>query len=71
MTKAKKLFAWDFHGTLEEGTEIGFARILKQLSKDFGINREIEIAEVKKLFGQSIKNYLRHFFPEIKNSTVF
>jgi len=31
MTKKQKLFAWDFHGTLEQGTEVGFAEILREI----------------------------------------
>ncbi|MEX2028467.1 MAG: HAD hydrolase-like protein [Candidatus Curtissbacteria bacterium] len=65
----RKLFSWDFHGTLEEGTEVGFAEILKQLAHEFGIEREIELDEVRQHFGTSLQNYLKHFFPEAAKST--
>ena len=31
MTKKQKLFAWDFHGTLEVETEVDFAEILREI----------------------------------------
>lgn len=69
MKNNKKLFSWDFHGTLEEGTEVGFAEILKNLAKEFELKSEIELKEVRRLFGSSIRDYLEHFFPEAKKST--
>ncbi len=36
MRKGGKIFAWDFHGTLEQGTEVGFWHILKQIAKKRG-----------------------------------
>ncbi len=65
----RKLFSWDFHGTLEEGTEVGFTEILRQLAKEFNIEREIELAEVRQLFGTGMQNYLKHFFPGVNKST--
>ena len=69
MKNTKKLFSWDFHGTLEEGTEVGFAQILRQLAKEFELERKIDLLEVRQLFGISIKSYLEHFFPDAKKST--
>ncbi|MBI2598771.1 HAD hydrolase-like protein [Candidatus Curtissbacteria bacterium] len=69
MKKNKKLFSWDFHGTLEQGTEVGFAEILKQLAREFEVEREIDLTEVRQLFGTSMQNYLKHFFPEVNKST--
>lgn len=60
----KKLFAWDFHGTLEKGTEVGFADILRELARGYKIRREITLGEVRRLFGISVAQYLRHFFPK-------
>lgn len=60
----KKLFAWDFHGTLEQGTEVGFADILRGLAKIYQIRRKITLGEVRRLFGASVAQYLRYFFPK-------
>lgn len=60
----KKLFTWDFHGTLEQGTEVGFADILRELAKVYKIRRKITLGEVRRLFGASVAQYLRHFFPK-------
>ena len=71
MTKAKpKLFAWDFHGTLEQGTEVGFAEILRRLAKDIKYKVKIDLEEVRKLYGISVLDYLKHFFPKIANEEL-
>src|SRR3989344_4111867 len=62
MTKNTKLFAWDFHGTLEEGVEVGFFEILKQLKKEYKTEVKITLSEVRKKYGVSVADYLRHFF---------
>lgn len=66
-----KLFAWDFHGTLEQGTEVGFMEILKKLAKENNYDAKIELEEVRKLFGISILDYIRHFFPKLSNEEVY
>jgi len=65
-----KLFAWDFHGTLEEGTEVGFADILRKIAKEINYKTNIELEEVRKLFGTSVLDYLKHFFPKLKNNEL-
>lgn len=47
---AIKLFAWDFHGTLEEGTEVGFAEILRKIAKDIDYEANVDLEEVRRLF---------------------
>ena len=69
MTKAK-LFAWDFHGTLEQGTEVGFAVILRKLAQEINYQTIIELEEVRRLFGVSILDYLKHFFPKLSNTEI-
>ena len=59
-----KIFAWDFHGTLERGVEVGFWRILKEVAKARGISENFKLSEVRKLYGITVADYLRHFFPE-------
>lgn len=69
MSKKPKLFAWDFHGTLEQGTDVGFTQILRVLSKEYLIVKRIELVEVRKLFGSSIMDFLHYFFPGFDDKT--
>ena len=71
MTKIQKLFAWDFHGTLEQGTEVGFAEILRKLARENNYKTTIKLTEVRKLFGISILDYLRHFFPKLSHDELY
>jgi len=71
MTKNSKLFAWDFHGTLETGTEVGFAEILRKLARENNYKTTIRLVEVRKLFGISILDYLRHFFPKLTHDELY
>ena len=71
MTKNTKLFAWDFHGTLETGTEVGFAEILRKLARENNYKTTIKLEEVRKLFGISILDYLRHFFPKLSYDELY
>lgn len=68
--KKAKLFAWDFHGTLENGTEVGFAEILKRLALEINYETQIELEEVRRMFGASVLDYLKHFFPTLSNSEI-
>lgn len=65
-----KLFAWDFHGTLEQGTEIGFAHLLSDLAKSINYPIKVELEEVRKLYGISILDYLKHYFPKLSNEEL-
>ena len=71
MTKNSKLFAWDFHGTLEQGTEVGFAEILRKLARENNYKTTVRLTEVRKLFGISILDYLRHFFPKLSDKEIY
>src|SRR3990167_9397503 len=71
MSRLLKLFAWDFHGTLEQGTEIGFAEILRKLARENNYKTTIRLAEVRKLFGISILDYLKHFFPKLSDKEIY
>ena len=65
-----KVFAWDFHGTLERGVEVGFWHILKLIAKERGLRENFKLFEVRKLYGISVADYLRHFFPESSELTL-
>lgn len=68
--KQPKLFVWDFHGTLEEGVEVGFFEILKQLAKEYETSVKITLSEVRKKYGVSVADYLRYFFPECNTPQI-
>ena len=70
MKKQLKIFAWDFHGTLEQGTDVGFAEILKDLAAQIEYKTTIELEEVRRLFGISVLDYLKHFFPELTDKEI-
>lgn len=65
-----KLFAWDFHGTLEQGTEVGFAHLLSDLAESIDYPIKVELEEVRKLYGISILDYLKHYFPKLSNEEL-
>lgn len=70
MTRKMKVFAWDFHGTLEQGVEVGFWHILKQIALRRKIAENFTLSEVRKLYGTSIGSYLKHFFPEANDNEI-
>ena len=70
-TNKSKLFAWDFHGTLEQGTEVGFMQILKELAREINYPLKINLSEVRKLYGETVLDYLRHFFPKLSAEEHF
>ncbi len=70
MIKNPKLFAWDFHGTLEEGAEVGFFEILKKLAKKYKPVRKIILSEVRKKYGITVADYLRYFFLKANISQI-
>ena len=72
MTKlTKKLFAWDFHGTLEMGTEVGFAQILRKIARKINYKTTISLSQVRKHYGISVLDYLRQFFPTLSNEEIY
>lgn len=70
MIKKPKLFAWDFHGTLEEGVEVGFFEILKKLAKKYKGGTKITLRRVREKYGISVADYLRYFFPKMSTSQI-
>lgn len=65
-----KIFAWDFHGTLEQGVEVGFWHILKKLAKAKKIQGDFKLVEVRRLYGTSVGAYLKHFFPQADDNEI-
>ena len=61
----KKLFVWDLHGTLEIGSEIGFANLLNLTLQQFGYSQRLEAADALLLHGKNMKEYLDHLLPDV------
>src|SRR3972149_8153024 len=69
-TNKSKLFVWDFHGTLEEGVEVGFFEILKKIAKKNKADRKITLRQVREKYGITVADYLRYFFPKANTSQI-
>lgn len=60
----KNLFVWDFHGTLEKGNVYAVQELVNLILKDFEINKEISIKEVRDWYGLSWFDYFKLAIPE-------
>ena len=60
----KNLFVWDFHGTLETGNVYAVQELVNLILKDFKINKEIGIKEVRDWYGLSWFDYFKLAVPE-------
>jgi len=59
----KKLFVWDFHGTLETGNIYAVKDLVNSVLKDFKINKKISIKEVREWYGLSWFDYFKLITP--------
>lgn len=62
--KNKNLFVWDFHGTLETGNVYAVQDLVNLILKDFSINREVGIKDVRDWYGLSWFDYFKLAAPE-------
>lgn len=60
----KKLFVWDFHGTLETGNVYAVKALINLVLKDFKINKKISIKEVREWYGLSWFDYFKLINPK-------
>jgi len=60
----KKLFIWDFHGTLEKDNIYAVKAIIDRTLKAFNINREISLNETIKNYGLSWIDYFHFVYPQ-------
>jgi HAD superfamily hydrolase (TIGR01549 family) len=60
----KNLFVWDFHGTLETGNIYAVQELVNLVLKDFKINKEVSIKEVRDWYGLSWFDYFKLAVPE-------
>lgn len=61
----KKLFVWDFHGTLEKGNNFAVLEITNRALKVHGHNREMSEDEAYVLSGKHWWQYFQHLLPEL------
>jgi phosphoglycolate phosphatase-like HAD superfamily hydrolase len=59
----KRLFAWDFHGTLEQGNDKAVLEIMKIVLANHGIDTKITMEDVHRLYGDTWYAYFREFAP--------
>jgi len=60
----KNLFVWDFHGTLETGNVYAVQELVNLVLKEFKINKEVSIKEVRDWYGLSWFDYFKLAAPE-------
>ncbi len=60
----ENLFVWDFHGTLETGNVYVVQELVNLVLKDFKINKEVSIKEVRDWYGLSWFDYFKLAVPE-------
>jgi phosphoglycolate phosphatase-like HAD superfamily hydrolase len=58
-----KLFIWDFHGTLEFGTERAVIDISNQVLQDFGYTQRFSAEDVERLYGLRWGQYFEDLLP--------
>jgi phosphoglycolate phosphatase-like HAD superfamily hydrolase len=66
---AKKLFVWDFHGTLEHGNDFAVHEITNLILEDQGYKRRMSIDEAFKLSGHRWYEYFSILMPKINPET--
>ncbi len=60
----KKLFVWDFHGTLEKGNENASREITNKTLAKFGYARRLSKKEAIKLYGKKWYEYYEYLLPD-------
>jgi len=60
----KKLFVWDFHGTLEQGNDLAVHEITNRVLAENGYDRRMSIPEAEMLSGRRWREYFTHLLPE-------
>nr|NQU93379.1 HAD hydrolase-like protein [Bacteroidota bacterium] len=63
----KKLFIWDFHGTLEKGNEYDAVELSNMALEEFGYKERINIKQANGLYGLSWYKYFEHVLPNESN----
>ena len=64
------LFAWDFHGTLEQDNEYAVLEATNQSLLEFGYKVQATPKDIQELYGLPWGDYFRKLIPEIEDTTV-
>lgn len=64
----KKLFVWDFHGTLEKGNEHAVLELINVVLEKAGYDRRLTVAENAKLYGVKLWEYFAYLLPHESES---
>lgn len=67
----KKLFVWDFHGTLERGNYKAVWKISNLILKKFGFRQRLTQKKCQRLYGRKWFEYFKYLLPEESESTHF
>src|SRR3989338_5853708 len=60
----KKLFIWDFHGTLEKGNENAVVAYVNMALGSQGYERRLNDEECRMLYGKKIWEFFQYLLPE-------
>ncbi|MBI4224764.1 MAG: HAD family hydrolase [Candidatus Sungbacteria bacterium] len=64
-----KLFIWDFHGTLEKGTEWAAYEITNRVLHEYGYDQRMDEQLVHRLYGKKWYEYFIHLLPHESKET--
>ncbi|MBI3420683.1 MAG: HAD family hydrolase [Candidatus Sungbacteria bacterium] len=64
-----KLFIWDFHGTLEKGTERAAYEITNRVLEEYGYPQRMDEALVDRLYGKKWHEYFAYLLPHESKET--
>lgn len=64
------LFAWDFHGTLEQDNEYAVLEATNQVLLEYGYSIQATQQDIQKLYGQPWEDYFRKLIHGIDDKTV-
>jgi phosphoglycolate phosphatase-like HAD superfamily hydrolase len=65
----KKLFVWDFHGTLEKGNELAALEISNRVLQQFGYTVRFSEQEGRDLYGKKWYEYFEYLLPDEPHDT--
>ena len=64
------LFAWDFHGVLEEGNEHAVLEVTNQSLREHGYEDQATFEDIKRLYGLPWGDYFRQLVPNVTEDEV-
>jgi len=64
------LFAWDFHGVLEQGNELAVLKVTNQSLREHGYEDQATLKDIKRLYGLPWRDYFRQLVPNVTEDKV-